>query len=46
MVTDSGVSTEINWLTLGVPEDLDWNVILAAFSVNVSKNSLTGVRYL
>ena len=46
MATDFRVSTEINWSALGIPEDLNWDAILAAFSVNVSENSLIGVRYL
>ena len=46
MVTDFGVSTEINWSALGVLNNLDWNAILVAFFVNVNKNSLISVRYL
>ena len=46
MAADSGVSIEINWLTLGASENLNWDAILAAFSVNVSENFLTGVRHL
>ena len=46
MVTGFKVSTNINWSALGVLDDLNWNVILAVFSVGVSKNSLIGVRHL
>ena len=46
VAADFGVNTEINWLTLGVPDNLDQDTILAAFSVSVNKNSLTDVRHL
>ena len=45
MVTDPKVNTEINWSALGVTDNLDYDIILAAFSVSVNKNSLTGVRH-
>ena len=46
MAADLKVSVEINWSALGAPDNLDWEAILATFSVNVDKNSLTGVRHL
>ena len=46
MPADSGVGTEVDQLTLGVSDDLNWDVILAAFFVSVGKNSSAGVRYL
>ena len=46
MAADLKVSTEIDWSALGVSDDLNWDAILAAFSVNVNKNSLTSVRHL
>ena len=46
MVTDFRVGIEIDWSALGAPDNLDWGVILATFSVNVGKNSLIGVRPL
>ena len=46
MAADSGVSIEINWLTLGASEDLNWDIILVTFSVNVNKSSLASVRHL
>ena len=46
MAANFGVSTEINWSVLGVPEDLDWDLILVTFSVNVGENFLIGVKHL
>ena len=46
VATDFRVSIEINWSALGAPKDLNWDFILAAFSVNVGENSLISVRYL
>ena len=43
---DFRVSTEIDWSVLGTSDNLNWDAILATFSVGVNKNSLTGVRYL
>ena len=46
VIADFKVSTKINWLALGAPDNLDWDVILAAFSVSISENSLVSVRHL
>ena len=46
MAADFGINTEINWSALSVLNNLDWDVILVTFSVNVNENSLAGVRYL
>ena len=46
MATGFKVSTEINWSALGASDDLDWDAILAAFSVGVSENSLINVKHL
>ena len=46
VAADFKVSTEIDWSALGVSDDLDWDVILAVFSVNVGKTFLKGVRRL
>ena len=46
MFADFGVSTEIDWSVLGVSDDLDWDAILAVFSVGVGENFLIGVRHL
>ena len=46
MAVNFGVNIKINWSALGVPDNLDWDVILAAFSVNVGKNFLAGVKHL
>ena len=46
MVADLRVSTEIDWSALGVSDNLDWDAILATFSVGVGKNFLTDVRHL
>ena len=46
MAADPGVSTEIDWSALGAPDDLNWDAILATFSVSVGKNSLAGVKHL
>ena len=46
MVTDFKVNIEINWSALSALKDLNWDAILAAFSVNVNKNSLTSVKHL
>ena len=46
VIADFGVSIEINWSALGASDNLDWDIILAAFSVSVNKNFLTNVRHL
>ena len=46
MAANSGVNTEINWLALGAPDNLDWDAILAAFSVSINENFLTSVKHL
>ena len=46
MFANFKVSTEIDWSVLGASDDLNWDAILATFSVGVNKNSLTGVKYL
>ena len=46
MFTNFKVSTEINWSVLGVSDNLDWDIILAVFSVGVNKNFLIGVKHL
>ena len=46
MAINFGVSIKINWSALGVLDNLNWDTILAAFSVNVNENSLIVVRHL
>ena len=46
MAVNPGVSTEIDWSVLSASDDLNWDVILAAFSVGVGENSLINVRHL
>ena len=46
MAADFGVSTEINWSVLYVPDNLDYDVILVTFSVSVGKKFLIRVRHL
>ena len=46
MAANFRVNIEINWSALGAPDNLDWDAILAVFSVSVSENSLISVRYL
>ena len=46
MPAASGVGMEVNQSTLGVSDDLNWDAILAAFSVSVGENFSKGVRRL
>ena len=46
MAVNLKVSTEIDWSVLGASDDLNWDAILATFSVGVGKNSLVSVKYL
>ena len=46
MAADFKVGIEIDWSALSALDNLNWDAILAAFSVSVGENSLTGVRHL
>ena len=46
MVTGFKVSTEINWSALGTSDNFNWDVIFTSAFINVSENSLKGVRHL
>ena len=46
VVIDPKVGIEIDWSVLSASDNMDWNAILAAFSVSVGENSLAGVRHL
>ena len=46
MAVNPGVSTEIDWSVLSASDDLNWDVILATFSVGISENFSAGVKYL
>ena len=39
-------NTNLDWLSFGVPDNFNWDAILAAFFVSVGKNSLISVRHL
>ena len=40
------VNAELDWLSFKVPDNLNWDAILAVFSVSVSKKFLTSVKHL
>ena len=46
MVTDPGISTEIDWSALRTSDDLDWDAIFADAFVGVNKKFLKGVKHL
>ena len=39
-------NAELDWSGFGVPDDLNWDVILATLSVNIGKNFSVNVKHL